>query len=56
MNQDEYLKKMRETFEFYAKRYGMNLERDEDGFYIHDLTHSHFVFFSTAYQLSEDNK
>ena len=56
MNRDEYLKKMRETFESCAKMYGMNLERDEAGFYIHDLTHSHFVFFSTAYQLSEGEK
>lgn len=56
MNRDEYLKKMRETFESCAKMYGMNLEKDESGFYIHDLTHSHFAFFSTAYQFPEDKK
>ena len=51
-----YLQKMRELFEFYAKQYGMNLERDEAGFYLHDVTHSHFVFFSTAYQYDESKK
>lgn len=56
MSRDNYLKKMREKFEFHAKQVGMNLEKDEIGAYKHDITHSHFVFFSTAYQIKEDDK
>lgn len=56
MTREEYLNRMRQNFEFYANQYGMNLEKNEIGAYIHDITHSHFVFFSTAYQFEESKK
>ena len=56
MSREEYLKKMRDRFEFHAKQFEMNLERDDIGAYVHDITHSHFVFFSTAYQIDESKK
>lgn len=52
-NRHDYLKRMREHFEYCAKTFNLNLAKGPVGQYLDPMTDVCFTMFSTAYQADD---